>query len=100
MATYIALQNFTDQGIRAIQDTTKRAEAVRAMGKRMGTTVKDVYWTMGPYDVVTIFEAADEATATAFVMSIVSAGNVTAQTLRAFTADEADKILGKMTRLT
>lgn len=96
MPTYMVLENFTDQGIRAVKDTTKRADAVRAMAKRMGASVKDVYWTLGGYDVVTIFEAADEATATAFVLSLASAGNVKCQTLRAFTAAEADQILAKV----
>ena len=96
MATYIVLQSFTDQGIRAVKDTTKRAEAIRGTAKRMGANVKDVYWTLGQYDVITIYEAADEATAAAFVLSLASAGNVKCQTLRAFSADEADKILAEM----
>jgi uncharacterized protein with GYD domain len=33
MATYIALSNFTDQGIRSVKDTTKRAEAAAKAAK-------------------------------------------------------------------
>lgn len=29
MATYIVVGNFTDQGVRGVRDTTKRAAAVR-----------------------------------------------------------------------
>ena len=29
MPTYIVLSNFTDQGIRSVKDTTKRADASR-----------------------------------------------------------------------
>src|SRR5262249_3682487 len=96
MVTYIVLGQFTDQGIRNIKDTTKRAEAVREMAKKVGATVKDLYWTLGSYDIATIIEAPDEASATAFFLSIGSLGNVRTQSLRAFTANEMGGILGKM----
>ena len=47
MAMYIVLVNFTDQGIRNIKDTTKRAEATREMAKKFGVTAKEFYWTLG-----------------------------------------------------
>ena len=59
MATYLLLGTFTDQGIRNIKDTTKRAEAVRAMGKKAGVTVEQLYWTLGQYDVAAVFDATD-----------------------------------------
>ena len=43
MATYIVLGTFTDQGIRGVKDTTKRAEAFKALAKKAGSTVKDLY---------------------------------------------------------
>ncbi len=96
MATYLVLGNFTDQGIRAVKDTTKRAEALRAMGKKVGVTVKDIYWLLGQYDVLTVVDAPDEASMTAFGLSAGTLGNVRTQTLRAFSAEEMGKILGKM----
>ena len=65
MATYIVLANFTEQGIRSIKDTTKRADAVREMAKKFGVTAREFYWTMGRYDVVSIFDAPDDAAMTA-----------------------------------
>jgi uncharacterized protein with GYD domain len=47
MTTYISLSNFTDQGIRNVRDTTKRADAVRELAKKFGATMKDIYWTLG-----------------------------------------------------
>ncbi|MGO4814275.1 GYD domain-containing protein [Cupriavidus sp. 2MCAB6] len=96
MATFVALLNFTDQGIRTVKDTTKRAAAVREMAKKNGIDMKDIYWTLGQYDLVVTFTAPDEATMTAFGLSLGMAGNVRTQTLRAFSADEMDGILGKM----
>jgi uncharacterized protein with GYD domain len=95
MATYIVLGNFTEQGIRNVKDTTKRADAVKEMAKKAGATVKELYWTLGQYDVVAIFDAPDEASITALGLSIGLAGNVRTQTLRAFTAAEIGPILRK-----
>ena len=79
-----------------MKDTTKRAEALRGIAKKVGVTVKEVYWTLGLYDVATIVEAQDEASVTAFGLSIGALGNVRTQTLRAFSADEMGKILGRL----
>ncbi len=98
MATYIVLNTFTDQGIRNVRETTSRADAVRDMAKKFGVTVKEVYWTLGSYDVVTIFEAADEQSITALSLAIGSAGNVRTQMLRAFTKEEMKPIISKLTQ--
>ena len=96
MATYIMLGTFTDQGARTVKDTTKRAAAVRELGRKVGVTVKDLYWTLGQYDVALTAEAADDDAMTAFGLSVSAMGNVRTQTLRAFTAEEMGGILGRM----
>jgi uncharacterized protein with GYD domain len=96
MPTYIALSTFTDQGIRGVKDTTKRAETVMALGKKVGATMTQVYWTLGAYDVVAVIEAPNDETATAFSLAIGSAGFVRTQTMRAFSRDEMGTILGKL----
>lgn len=96
MATYIALANFTDQGIRNVKETTKRADAAKEMAKKFGISIKEFFWTMGSYDLVMIFEAPDEASTTAFGLAVAEKGNVRTQTLRAFSKEEMVKILGKL----
>jgi uncharacterized protein with GYD domain len=96
MAIYIVLSNFTDQGIKAVKDTTKRAEAFRTLAKKNGVTIKDLYWTLGSYDVVAIMDAPDEMTVTAIELSLAQAGNVRTQTMRGFSADEMGKILERV----
>ncbi|CAM4053973.1 GYD domain-containing protein [Roseateles saccharophilus] len=96
MATYISLMNFTDQGAKTIKETVSRSEAAQKMAKEYGITFKSVHWTLGQYDFVCEFEAKDEAMAAAFGMAIASMGNVRAQTLRAFSADETKAIIAKM----
>ena len=96
MATYIVLGKFTDQGIRGVKDTTKRADAFRAMAKKAGATVKELYWTLGQFDVITVVDAPDEATLTALLLSAGALGNLHTQSLRAFSAEEMGAIIGKM----
>jgi uncharacterized protein with GYD domain len=96
MPTYVALSNFTDQGIRNIKDTTKRAEAFKALAKQHGCTAKEILWTHGPYDIVAIIDAPDEASVSALSLSLAKLGNVRSHTLRAFNAEEMAKILDKV----
>ncbi|MFD1561799.1 GYD domain-containing protein [Paraburkholderia silviterrae] len=96
MATYISLWNFTDQGIRAVKDTTKRAGIMKEMAQKAGVTVKDIFWTLGAYDGVVIFEAADEEAIAAVGLALGAMGNVRTQSLRAFSLDEMKGVLGKL----
>ena len=96
MATYILLVNFTDQGVRNAQDSPKRADAFKDMAKKCGASVRDLYWTLGQYDAVTILGAPDDMTATALALSLGKLGNVRTQTLPAFSAADMNTIIGKM----
>ena len=96
MPTFITLGNFTDQGIKAVKDTTKRAEAFKAAAKQAGVTVKEILWTQGQYDLITIIDAPDEATASAIILSVGKLGNIKGTTLRGFTASEMNAILAKV----
>lgn len=95
MATFISLVSFTDQGIRSVKDSPKRAEAVKAAAKKLGVTVKEVYWTLGHYDLVVVMEGDDEAV-TSTLLKIGSLGNVRSETLRAFSAAEMSRILANV----
>ena len=96
MALYIVLANFTDQGIRGVKDSPKRSEAFKEMAKKCGVTVKDVYWTLGAYDIVAIVESPDEISITALGLSSGALGNVRTQTLRALNKDEFTAVVGKL----
>ncbi len=95
MATFISLLNFTDQGIRNVKDSPDRYEAFRAMAENLGVTVKDIYYTVGHYDVVAVMEGSDEAVTTA-LLKVGSLGNVRTETLRGFSLEDMKKIIGKM----
>ena len=96
MVAYVVLANFTDQGIRNAKESPKRAEAFKAMAKTFGVTVKELVWTQGRYDVVTIVDAPDEASFMSLTLSLGALGNVRTESLRAFSADEMMKAVGNM----
>ena len=96
MVTYVVLANFTDQGIRAAKDSPKRAEAFKKMAETFGVVVKELFWTQGRFDVVTILDAPDELSAMALSLSLSALGNVRTESLRAFSAADMTTIVGKM----
>jgi len=61
-----------------------------------GVTVKQMYWTLGHYDQVCVFEAPNAETAASVLLSADMLGNIRAQTLRAFTSVEMEKILANI----
>jgi uncharacterized protein with GYD domain len=95
MPSFIMLGSFTDQGIRHVKDTVKRADAFKASAKEIGVDVKAIYWTLGQYDVVAVAEASDDDAMTALGLTLGKAGNVRTQTLRAFSQSEMTAILEK-----
>jgi len=96
MVTYVVLATFTDQGVKNAKGSPKRAEAFKQMAKTFGVTVKDIFWTQGRYDIVTVVEAPDELSATALNLSLSALGNIRTESLRAFSAAEMTKIVAKM----
>ncbi len=95
MATYITLMNFTDQGIRNVKESPDRYDAFLEMAEKVGVTIKNVYWTVGHYDVVVIAEGPEEA-ATSLLLKLGSLGNVRTQTLRGYTVEEIKSIISDM----
>jgi uncharacterized protein with GYD domain len=95
MATYISLLNFTDQGIKNIKDSPDRYGAFKAMAEKLGVTIKSFHYTLGHHDMVVIVEGSDEAVTTALLKG-GSLGNIRSVTLRAFSVDEAKRMIGNV----
>ena len=96
MAKYVSLLQFTEQGVRSVKDTIKRATAATAEAEKMGVKVTDSFWTMGAYDVMLLLDAPDDETIGAFSLKLGSLGNVKTHTMRAFRREEMEKILAKI----
>jgi uncharacterized protein with GYD domain len=97
MPSYVTLINWTDQGVKNFKDTVDRYEAAQEAAGTSGARFKDIYWTIGPYDIVGILEAPDDETATAALLSVAGQGNVRTTTLRAFSASEMRSVIEKAT---
>jgi uncharacterized protein with GYD domain len=96
MVTYVVLTKFTEQGVRSVKESPKRADAFKQLAKTFDVTVKEILWTQGRYDIVTIIEAPDESSAMSLSLSLSALGNVRTESLRAFSAAEMSTIVGKM----
>lgn len=95
MATFVSLVNFTDQGIRNVKESPARLEAFKAMGEKLGVTLKGAYYTSGRFDMVLITEGTDEA-AMGALLKVCSLGNVRTQTMRGFSVEEIKEIIGNL----
>lgn len=96
MATFIVNIKFSQQGIKDIDHSTKRAATFKAEAKKLGAKVKETYWTLGEYDGLLILEAPDDETAAAAVLHLGAMGNVHTTTYRAFTTAEMEKLVSKL----
>ncbi len=96
MANYVILINWTAQGIANGRDSLDRAAKAAAVLKKLGGRMKSNVWTIGPYDAVSIVEAPDDETITAFCLAVGAEGNVRTTTMRAFDRAEMANIFSKI----
>ncbi len=96
MAAYILLCNWTDQGIRSIKQAPERRRRVTEFAEKMGCKVIAVSMTMGQYDLVIRVDAPDDETMARLALSMGAQGNVRTTTLKAFPADDFERIIGSL----
>jgi uncharacterized protein with GYD domain len=94
--TYISLIQWTEQGIKSVKDTVKRAESASHAAEKMGGRITNILWTQGSYDLVVTSEFPDETSAQVFLLSLAKDGNIRTETLRAFTANDMTRIIEKL----
>jgi uncharacterized protein with GYD domain len=83
--------------MKSFRDSVDRAAAAEVALSPAGIKFKDLYWTVGPYDLIATFEAPDEETLTAALLTLAAQGNLRTTTLRAFSAEEMRGIIAKAT---
>jgi uncharacterized protein with GYD domain len=93
MPKYVILYRFTEPGAKDIRGTVGRARQTREQNEERGFKVQALLWTQGPYDLVAVVEAPSEEAMMGGMVNVVSAGNVTSTTMRAFDEQEMEKIL-------
>src|SRR5262245_40115456 len=93
MPAYLSLFNFTEQGIHNIKGTLERVEALRQAAQAAGGRIIGVWYLMGQYDGMVIFETPDDETAMRQLVLNGLRGNNRSTTLRAFSEEEMGKVL-------
>ena len=96
MPTYVVLMNWTDQGIKNVKDTIKRAQDFKNALERSGGKMLDAYYTMGKHDFIVTVELPNDESAMSTLLALGERGNVHTTTLKAFSLSEAEKIVSKL----
>ncbi len=96
MSTYFILANWTEQGIKAVKASPKRLRAAKRLAKDCGVKFRSFHMTLGQYDIVVSVEAPDDEAVSRFALALGSAGNVRTTTLKGFTEQEYQKIIGSL----
>ncbi len=95
MPHYITLGKWTDQGVRNVRESPKRVDAAKAMVEKLGGRMQ-LYYTFGEYDFVALSEAPNDEIALQVALQIGAQGNARTTTLKAWTVDEATKVIAKV----
>jgi uncharacterized protein with GYD domain len=95
MPRYVALIDWTDQGVRGFKDSVDRYEAAAGALESLGVQFTDIYWTLGGHDIVAVVDAPDDESLAAGLLAVGAQGNIRTTTLRAFTRDEMRSIISK-----
>lgn len=96
MPTFILSLNWTDQGIRAVKDAPKRAQAAQELAKKVGVEIKEVYLTSGESDLLLILDTPNGDNVAKFAMALGSLGNVRSRTARAWPQAEYQKLISEL----
>lgn len=88
--------NWTEQGIKNVKDTIRRAKSFEDAIQKAGGKSLGIYYTMGRYDLVAIIEASNDDAIASILYSVGRLGNVRTETLSAFSLDQAANIIEKL----
>src|SRR5215469_16084696 len=93
MMTFITYLKFTEQGIKAIKDVSRRNEASKALVQKLGGRMVCGYVTTGKYDAISVIEMPNEETMAKYSATLAVRGFVRTTTERAFTPAEFGKLV-------
>ena len=93
MTIYVMLMKWTDQGVTNIRSSPKRADTARFLAKSCGAEIKELFMTMGEYDLIATVEAETDEAVTKFSLALSSIGNVRCSSLKAYTEEEYRRIV-------
>jgi uncharacterized protein with GYD domain len=96
MPMFICMLNWTEQGIRSVKESPKRAQAARDLAKKLGVEIKEVYLTSGDSDLLLILDTPNGDNVAKFALALGSLGNVRSRTARAWPQAEFQKLISEL----
>jgi uncharacterized protein with GYD domain len=96
MPNYVMLANWTDQGMRSIEDSPRRIDIARKSLEEMGGRFLSVFITMGKYDLIITYDAPDDAVAARFCLILGKLGNVRTESMKAFPEEAYRQIVNTL----
>lgn len=96
MPMYIVLGKFTQEGVENIKDSPTRLTQANKLVESCGGKITAFYYTLGRYDFVSISEGMSLDDALKALLTLGKGGAIRTETLIAFPADEAAKLIGEL----
>ena len=96
MPTFICTLNWTDQGIRAVKEAPKPAQAAQELAQKVGVEIKEVYLTSGDDDLLIILDTPNGDNVAKFALALAAQGNVRTRTARAWPQSEFQKLISEL----
>ncbi len=96
MPTYVVLVNWTEQGIKNVKQTAERTDSGAHLAEKHGLTLEHAYWTVGPYDMVSVCAAPDDEAMSAYLLEVASEGYLRTTMLRAYDEEEMTDVLRRL----
>jgi uncharacterized protein with GYD domain len=92
LPSFVVFGNWTDQGIKNVQDAPERIKETRGMIEKAGGKMQ-LFYTAGKYDFVMTVEIPNDDDLMAILLCLGAMGNIRTTTMKAWTEAEGAKIL-------
>ena len=81
--------------MRTFGESVGRFRQARETFESRGVRFREAFWTLGEHDLVVIADADDDESLAAALLAIASQGNIRTRTMRAFSEQEMEGVIGK-----
>jgi uncharacterized protein with GYD domain len=95
MAQFLTLLRFTDQGLREVAASPRRADEFCRRVQEKGGKILVQTWALGAFDGIVVFEAKDDAQAAELMLGLAKQGFVRTKTVRLLTEQEFAAVAGR-----
>ena len=96
MPAYATLVKFTTEGLRSIDDIGKAFEEGMKMAEQMGIKLIGAYATLGPNDMMLLYEAPDEKVAAGMAMTFATKWGGQSETWTLIPMEEFAKLAARL----